>query len=115
MQPVSIIDRGRGPELAGTRITVYNLLPYFELGWHHSTIAMVHGISSAQVLAVKEYFEQHKEEVLAENAKILARIAKGNPPEVEAKLESSKAKLKALIEEQRRKSASESNGEGNSR
>lgn len=22
-------DRGRGPEIIGTRITVYNLLPYF--------------------------------------------------------------------------------------
>lgn len=24
-----IHDRGRGPEIVGTRITVYNLLPYF--------------------------------------------------------------------------------------
>jgi uncharacterized protein (DUF433 family) len=115
MQPIAIINRGRGPELAGTRITIYNILPYFEAGWHHSTIAMVYGISSAEVLAFKDYFELHKEEVLAENAKILARIAKGNPPEVEARLVQSKAKLQALMEELRRNRISEVSGEGHRR
>ena len=113
MHSTEIIDRGRGPELAGTRITVFTLLPYFDAGWHHSSIAMVHGLSSAQVLALKDYFEQHKEEVLADNAKILARIAKGNPPEVEARRVQSKAKLQALREELRHKREMEALHEGN--
>jgi uncharacterized protein (DUF433 family) len=29
MATAAIHDRGRGPEIEGTRITVYNLLPHF--------------------------------------------------------------------------------------
>jgi hypothetical protein len=35
----SIIDRGRGPEIAGTRITVYDILDYTTIGWHHTASA----------------------------------------------------------------------------
>jgi uncharacterized protein (DUF433 family) len=112
MKPVAIINRGRGPELAGTRITIYNLLPYFERGWAYSAIAEAHGISCDQVLALKEYFECHKEEILAENAKILERIGKGNPPEVEARRVGSRAKLQALRDALRCKHSQEANGEG---
>ena len=34
-----IIDRGRGPEIAGTRITVYDILDYWQDGWHSTAIA----------------------------------------------------------------------------
>jgi len=45
----AIIDRGRGPEIAGTRITVYDILDYLNEGRHHTAIAMALRISSAQV------------------------------------------------------------------
>jgi hypothetical protein len=32
MREIAIIDRGRGPELAGTRITVFDVLHYFDAG-----------------------------------------------------------------------------------
>jgi uncharacterized protein (DUF433 family) len=35
----TIINRGRGPEIAGTRITVYDILDYTTMGWHHTAIA----------------------------------------------------------------------------
>ena len=34
-----IIDRGRGPEIAGTRITVYDVLDYLQAGWRCEHIA----------------------------------------------------------------------------
>ena len=34
-----IINRGRGPEISGTRITVYDVLDYRKLGWHRDRIA----------------------------------------------------------------------------
>src|SRR5438309_1153605 len=91
-----IIDRGRGPEIAGTRITVYDIWDYARVGHHHTYIAVMLGLSSAQVLTALEYIEQHKEEVLADYQKILDRVAKGNPPEIEEKLKGSRAKLEAL-------------------
>jgi uncharacterized protein (DUF433 family) len=112
MKSIVIIDRGRGPELAGTRITIYTILPYLELGWPPTRIAQVHHISEEQVRALMEYFEQHKEVILAENAKILERIARGNPPEVEARRLASRAKLEAFREELVRKRQLEANGEG---
>jgi uncharacterized protein (DUF433 family) len=59
----TIIDRGRGPEIAGTRITVYDILDYVNIGWHHTAIAAMFRISSRQVQAAIQYIEDHEEEV----------------------------------------------------
>jgi uncharacterized protein (DUF433 family) len=114
MSDVQIIDRGRGPELADIRITVFDLLPYFQEGWNHASIALWFGISSAQVNALHDYFESHREEVLAAYGEILARVAKGNPPEFEARREQSRAKLQALRERLREQRQQGTNHEGNS-
>jgi uncharacterized protein (DUF433 family) len=96
-----IIDRGRGPEIAGTRITVYDIWDYARVGHHHTYIAAILNVSSRQVQMALEYIEGHKEEVMADYQKILDRVAKGNSPEVKAKLKQSQAKLKALREKLR--------------
>jgi uncharacterized protein (DUF433 family) len=90
-----IINRGRGPEIAGTRITVYDVLDYATKGYHPTFIASLFRVSSAQVLAALQYIEDHKEEEMAEYQEMLARDAQGNPPEVRAKEEASRAKLLA--------------------
>jgi len=74
-----IIDRGRGPEIAGTRITVYDIVDYLEGGWHPTAIAAFFRISSREVDAALRYIEEHKEEVRAEYQRIVAQAAKGNP------------------------------------
>jgi uncharacterized protein (DUF433 family) len=102
-----IINRGRGPEIAGTRITVYDILDYTRAGHHHTYIAALFGLSSAQVLAGIKYIEEHQEEVMAEYNKMLERCARGNPPEILAKLEKSRAKLLALREQLRASSTKE--------
>jgi uncharacterized protein (DUF433 family) len=91
-----ISDRGRGPEIAGTRITVYDIWDYARVGHHHTYIAAVLSLSSEQVLAALDYIEEHKQEVLRDYQEILDRVAKGNPPEVQAKLEGARAKLEAM-------------------
>jgi uncharacterized protein (DUF433 family) len=107
----AIIDRGRGPEIAGTRITVYDILDYHKQGWHHTRIAATLRLSSAQVLAAVRYIEEHKEEVLANYQKILDRCARGNPPEVQAKLDAIHAERKALRDGQGRQQPQEETGE----
>ena len=99
----TIIDRGRGPEIAGTRITVYDIWEYARLGHHHTYIAVILGVSSLQVQAALDYIEQHKEEVLADYQKIMDRIARGHPPEVQAKLDAINAKYKDLWSDRRKK------------
>jgi uncharacterized protein (DUF433 family) len=102
-----IIDRGRGPEIAGTRITVYDIMDYYKQNWHHTAIAAWLKISSRQVLAAIQYIEEHKEEVLAEYQKMLDRGAKGNPPEIQAKLDAIHAEYEPLWAERRRRSCAD--------
>ena len=109
MQPISIIDRGRGPELAHIRITVFDVLPYLQAGHHATYIASVFGLSTREVEALADYIRQHEAEVLDMNRRIEERIARGNPPEVEARRQQSHAKLLALRDELRRGKAQEAN------
>jgi len=110
----TIIDRGRGPEIAGTRITVYDVWDYLKEGCHHTAIAMALRISSAQVQAAIQYIEEHKNEVLAEYQKMLDREAQGNPPEIKSKLLASHAKLQALLANHHQAHTSETNNARNS-
>ncbi len=91
----AIIDRGRGPEIVGTRITVYAVLDYHRLGWHPCTIAATLGLSSEQVEAALRYITEHRDEVEAVYRRICERAARGNPPEIRARLEQSHQKLLA--------------------
>ena len=86
-----IINRGRGPEIAGTRITVYDVLDYSTKGYHPTFIASLFRVSSHQVQAALEYIAAHKDEVMAEYRQMLAHDAEGNPPEVRAKETASRA------------------------
>ena len=78
-----IHDRGRGPEIKGTRITVYNLLPHFlDPTATEAYISRVYNLTPEQVAAARAYVLNNPEAVLAQHLKIEARIAAGNPPEV---------------------------------
>ena len=91
MLPVEIHDRGRGPELKGTRLTVYDIIPYRLQGYTPEQLAEVFhtgtvAITPAHIEALYLYMDEHHDEVMAVHERIEARIAKGNPPEIEAKL-----------------------------
>lgn len=108
----AIIDRGRGPEIAGTRITVFDIWDYAKDHWHRDAIATTLRLSSAQVSVALEYIEQHREKVLAEYAQMRDREARGNPPELQAQLDATHAKYQARLAE-RRKQRKASVHEGN--
>jgi len=77
-----IHDRGRGPELVGTRITVYNLLPYFlDAESTEDDICRSYGLTPEQVAAARAWVLNHPA-TLAKHFEIEAQIAVGNPPEV---------------------------------
>jgi uncharacterized protein (DUF433 family) len=78
-----IHDRGRGPELVGTRITVYNLLPDFlDPAATEDHICRMYQLTPEQVSAARAYVFSHADTVLARHLDIEARMAAGNPPEV---------------------------------
>ncbi len=85
--PTDLIhERGRGPELVGTRVTVYNLLPHFlDPAMTEAEICRFYELTPEQVAAARAYILNNAEPVLAEHLKIEARMAAGNPPDVIAK------------------------------
>jgi uncharacterized protein (DUF433 family) len=101
----TIINRGRGPEIAGTRITVYDIWDYARHGHHHTLIAAILNLSSTQVQAALDYIEEHKEDVLAKYQKILDRAKVPYPPELQAKVDETRAKYDALWADRRKKAA----------
>ena len=69
----TIVDRGRGPEIAGTRITVFDVMDYLREGWHRDRIASLFRLSSRDIQAAIDYIEQHREEVEADYQQIVER------------------------------------------
>jgi len=108
-----IIDLGRGPEIAGTRITVYDIVDYLDEGWHSSAIATLFRISSREVDAARHYIGEHEEEVRAEYQRILARAAKGNPPSLQSRLDAGHAGFLEQARERTRAKGREGCDEGN--
>lgn len=80
MEPISInrhmYDRGRGPELRRCRITVYDLFPYLETGWTDAQILtdVYRIITAEELVALKEYIAEHREEVESTSRKMDERF-----------------------------------------
>lgn len=66
-----IIDRGRGPEIAGTRITVYDVMDYVQKGWRSDQIAGLFRLPLEDIQVALQYIKDHKEEVLTVYQRIL--------------------------------------------
>jgi len=93
-----IINRGRGPEIEGTRITVYDVFDYVSQGWHRDRIAALFRLSSRDIQAALDYIQQHRDEVTAHYQSILDRQRTYQyPPEVEAKIAASRARAQARL------------------
>ena len=102
MLEAKIIKTGRGPEIAGTRITVYDVIEYYKTGWHRDMIAANLELSSHQVEAAIRYIEEHRDEVMADyERRCSPRIRRGNPPDLQAKLDAGHERFLAMVKERR--------------
>jgi uncharacterized protein (DUF433 family) len=90
-----IHDRGRGPELRRTRITVYDIVGYLEVGDDDATILQWLPITAEELAALKRYIADHRDEVMADYRQNVARreremaasrvsLATHGPPETDA-------------------------------
>jgi len=78
-----IHDRGRGPEIVGTRVTVYNLLPHFlDPTATEAYLCRMYELTPKQIAAARAYVLNNSDTVLTEHLRIEARMAAGNPPQV---------------------------------
>ncbi len=114
MLEAKIIKTGRGPEISGTRITVYDVLEYANTGWHRDMIAAILSLSSHQVETAIRYIEEHRDEVIASYENNMERIRRGNPPELQTKLDAAHERLQAKLLELRQGKDREAQDAGHS-
>lgn len=96
-----IIDRGRGPEVAGTRVTVYRIMDFVREGMSEGDIATALHLTEEQVRVALAYIAVYRSTVEAEYTKILQRVQQHNPPHVEAGQATSPDALKQRIRARR--------------
>ncbi len=83
--------------IASTRITIWDVLHYLEAGWSRPEIAAMLHLTEAQVAAAARYIEEHRDEVMVVHQQIEDRKARGNPPDILAKVAKSKAKVQEWL------------------
>jgi uncharacterized protein (DUF433 family) len=98
-----IINRGRGPEIEGTRITVYRIMDFVRDNCSMTTIADELNLSEAQVHAALDYIAANRTEVEAEYDQLLQRVQQANPPYIQAGRAQSVDELKRRIHARRLK------------
>jgi uncharacterized protein (DUF433 family) len=114
--PIEIIDRGRGPQLSTSRITVQDLVPYLQMGSSHAEIMRAMPVLTEEdIRVVERYIEEHRDEVVEEDRRIREENAlQKNPPEVEKILQAAHAQRLARTRARQQGRATEMNGEGHS-
>ena len=81
--------------ISGTRISVYDIVPYLESGkFTHEQIAHWNGISMEELQVALKYIEENHEDVKRVNRAIDERNDRGNPPEIQARLDRFSARFK---------------------
>jgi uncharacterized protein (DUF433 family) len=114
-QAIEIIDRGRGPQLSTSRITVQDLVHYFQRGaGHDEIIHWMPTLSHDEIAAVERYYLDHKVELddkechLQKQRDEQIRLQRLRFPPFEGTKEEHLARLKGLLEKRRQGK----NGEG---
>jgi uncharacterized protein (DUF433 family) len=97
---IQIVDRGRGPQLSTSRVTVQDLVPYFQEGCSHDEIIRwAPTLTHEEVAVVERYYQDHKEALDEEDRRIRERNAqRQNPPWVEKIAEEARAERLATLE-----------------
>ena len=61
---ITLVDRGRGLQLSTSRITVHDLVPYFQNGCSYDEIIRwLPSLTHEEIAIVERYYRQHKDEL----------------------------------------------------
>lgn len=95
-----IVDEGHGPQVAGTRITVQDVLPYLQAGHAPIEIADAMLLTAEEIAAVQRYIDEHREQVLEDDRRIRERNAtRRNPAEVQEILRQARQERQAKMDQ----------------
>ena len=96
----------------GLRVTIYDVLHYREAGRSAAEIADILLLTPEQVEAAVRYIDERRDEVMTTYRRIEERLARGNPPEIEAHAQAGRARMEELRRNEGLSGGKEVNGEG---
>ncbi len=97
---IEIVDRGRGPQLSTSRVTVQDLVPYFQEGCSpDEIIRWIPTLTTEEIAVVESYYRNHQEHLDEEDRSIRERSGQHkNPDWVEKVLEAALADRLAITD-----------------
>ena len=113
---IALVDRGRGLQLSTSRITVHDLVPYFqERCSYDEIIRWIPSLSHEEIAVVESHYREHKEELDEYEQRVRAHRAEQIQlqrlrfPEPKGTCEERMAQLRQLLHQRRQGT----NGAGN--
>ena len=119
-ETIEIVDRGRGPQLSTTRITVMDIFYWFHRGYSWDEILdLIPALSRAELDVVADYVNKHHAELVEKDRRVEEVIQKRIAEQharggIFASLEEkgTREERMALLREKLKKRIAEKNGEG---
>ena len=113
-QEIAIVDRGRGPQLSTSRITVQDLVPYFQRGSSHDEIRRwMPSLTPEEIAVVERYYHEHRaaldeqDQLIRQRTTERIREQQQRLPQFDGSREERRARLRQLLDKHRQ----EKNGE----
>lgn len=95
-----IIDRGRGPEVVGSRITIFDVMDYMKHGWDQAQIAALFRLGVDDVLAAIEHIAGDLDRSVDEYVSMLEEQRRRRyPPDVQARVDEARARFLEHVNE----------------
>ena len=114
---ITLIDRGRGLQLSTSRITVHDLVPYFQDGCSYDEIIRwMPSLTHEEIRIVERYYRQHQYELDEYERRVRAyraeqiRMQRLRFPEQEGTRRERLAQIKQLLQQRRQENGSEGTG-----
>jgi uncharacterized protein (DUF433 family) len=105
---IEIVDLGRGPQLSTCRITVLDLVPYFQRSKPYDEILRwIPTLSRAEIAAVERFYLEHKDDFderdrrARERRAEQIRLQRLKYPEINETPDERMARLRGLLEKRR--------------
>jgi uncharacterized protein (DUF433 family) len=110
-EPIAIVDVGRGLQLSTSRVTVQDLVPYFQDGCSYDEIIRwIPTLTREEIAVVERYYLDHQPELDEQDRLICERSATHkNPQWVQQVLAEARTERLAITESLRREQV---NGDG---
>jgi uncharacterized protein (DUF433 family) len=110
MKTIEIVDHGRGLQLSTSRVTVQDLVPYFQEDCScEEIIRWIPTLTAEEIAVALRYYRDHQQELDEEDRMIRAQnTERKNPAWVEKVLEDARAERLAITERLRQQ---DGNGE----